>query len=155
MFALLLATFLGINWPSLKVFDSNVKMPAALALLTTRPTASAAAKAPNRYRLTDIRLLPCFFIYSGSVAGGIARSRAGCAIAATKSRSSTPRTEKFTEYPLPPYTFPRVVRMDPKSGTTEQYLMPSETNMRTSTTPVSFWVGSNHAHALVKVEPLD
>jgi hypothetical protein len=38
--------------------------------------------------------------------------------------------------------------------------MPSETNMRTlyvdnSTTPVSFWVGSNHAHALVKVEPQD
>src|SRR5215472_3643457 len=89
------------------------------------------------------------------------------------------RTEKFTEYPLPPYTFPyranfdkngaiwastmstdRVVRMDPKTGATEQYLMPSETNMRTlyvdnSTTPVSFWVGSNHAHALVKVEPLD
>ncbi|MFZ0239528.1 MAG: carboxypeptidase regulatory-like domain-containing protein [Xanthobacteraceae bacterium] len=87
--------------------------------------------------------------------------------------------EKFTEYPLPPYTFPyranidkngaiwastmatdRVVRMDPKTGTTEQYLMPSETNMRTlyvdnATTPVSFWVGSNHAHALVKVEPLD
>jgi virginiamycin B lyase len=89
------------------------------------------------------------------------------------------RTEKFTEYPLPPYTFPyranfdkngavwastmstdRVVRMDPKTGATEQYLMPSETNMRTlyvdnSTTPVSFWVGSSHAHALVKVEPLD
>ena len=89
------------------------------------------------------------------------------------------RTETFTEYPLPPYTFPyranfdkngaiwastmatdRVVRMDPKTGATEQYLMPSETNMRTlyvdnSTTPVSFWVGSNHAHALVKVEPLD
>ena len=89
------------------------------------------------------------------------------------------RTEKFTEYPLPPYTFPyranfdkngaiwastmstdRVVHMDPKTGATEQYLMPSETNMRTlyvdnSTTPVSFWVGSNHAHALVKVEPLD
>jgi virginiamycin B lyase len=89
------------------------------------------------------------------------------------------RAEKFTEYPLPPYTFPyrgnidkngaiwastmatdRVVRMDPKTGATEQYLMPSETNMRTlyvdnSTTPVSFWVGSNHAHALVKVEPLD
>jgi streptogramin lyase len=89
------------------------------------------------------------------------------------------RAEKFTEYPLPPYTFPyranidktgaiwastmatdRVVRMEPKTGETEQYLMPSETNMRTlyvdnSTTPVSFWVGSNHAHALVKVEPLD
>jgi virginiamycin B lyase len=89
------------------------------------------------------------------------------------------RAETFTEYPLPPYTFPyranidrtgdiwastmatdRVVRFNPRTGETEQYLMPSETNMRTlyidnSTTPVSFWVGSNHAHALVKVEPLD
>jgi hypothetical protein len=38
--------------------------------------------------------------------------------------------------------------------------MPSDTNMRTvyvdnSTTPVSLWVGSNHDHALVHVQPLD
>ncbi|MGH6672311.1 MAG: carboxypeptidase regulatory-like domain-containing protein [Xanthobacteraceae bacterium] len=90
-----------------------------------------------------------------------------------------PKTAKFTEYPLPPYTYPyranfdkngdiwastmstdRVVRMNPKTGQTDQYLMPSDTNMRTvyvdnSTTPVSFWVGSNHDHALVHVEPLD
>jgi virginiamycin B lyase len=89
------------------------------------------------------------------------------------------KTEKFTEYSLPQYTFPyranfdkngeiwastmstdRVVRLDPKSGQTAQYLMPSDTNMRTvfvdnSTTPVTFWVGSNHDHRLVKVEPLD
>jgi virginiamycin B lyase len=89
------------------------------------------------------------------------------------------KTEKFTEYPLPPFTFPyraqfdkngelwastmstdRVVRLDPKTGETVQYLMPSDTNMRTvfvdnSTTPVTFWVGSNHDHRLVKVEPLD
>jgi streptogramin lyase len=54
----------------------------------------------------------------------------------------------------------RVVRLDPKSGKAVEYLMPSASNMRTvyvdnSTTPVTFWVGSNHAHALVKVEPLD
>ena len=89
------------------------------------------------------------------------------------------KTEKFTEYNLPEYTFPyranfdkngeiwastmstdRVVRMDPKTGKTEQYLMPADTNMRTvfvdnSTTPVTFWVGSNHDHRIVKVEPLD
>jgi virginiamycin B lyase len=88
-------------------------------------------------------------------------------------------TEKFTEYSLPEYTFPyranfdkngelwastmstdRVVRLDPKTGRTVQYLMPSDTNMRTvfvdnSTTPVTFWVGSNHDHRIVKVEPLD
>jgi virginiamycin B lyase len=90
-----------------------------------------------------------------------------------------PKTEKFTEYALPPYTYPyranfdkngdiwastmstdRVVRLDPKTGQADQYLMPSDTNMRTvwvnnTTSPVSFWVGSNHDHALVKVEPLD
>ena len=54
----------------------------------------------------------------------------------------------------------RVVRLDPKSNTSVQYLMPSDTNMRTvfidnSTTPVTFWVGSNHDHRIVKVEPLD
>jgi len=89
------------------------------------------------------------------------------------------RTEQFTEYDLPPFTYPyraqvdnngeiwtsgmssdRVVRVDPKTATTVEYLMPSDTNMRTvyvdnSTTPVTFWVGSDHAHALVKVEPLD
>jgi virginiamycin B lyase len=89
------------------------------------------------------------------------------------------KTEKFTEYNLPEYTFPyranfdkngeiwastmstdRVVRVDPKTGKTEQYLMPSDTNMRTvfvdnSTAPVTFWVGSNHDHRIVKVEPLN
>jgi streptogramin lyase len=90
-----------------------------------------------------------------------------------------PKTEQFTEYNLPPDTFPyravfdragdlwastmstdRVVRIDPKTGQTAQFLMPSDTNMRTvavdnATTPVSFWVGSNHDHALVRVEPLE
>jgi virginiamycin B lyase len=91
-----------------------------------------------------------------------------------------PVTEKFTEYALPTqYTNPyravfdkngeiwtggmatdRAVRFDPKTGKAVEYLMPKDTNMRTvfvdnSTTPVTFWVGSNHDHALVKVEPLD
>jgi len=90
------------------------------------------------------------------------------------------KTEKYlAEYSLPPFTYPyranfdkngelwastmstdRVVRLDPKTGKSVQYLMPSDTNMRTvfvdnSTTPVTFWVGSNHDHRIVKVEPLD
>jgi streptogramin lyase len=89
------------------------------------------------------------------------------------------RSEKFTEYDLPPRTYPyranfdkngelwastmhtdRVVRVNPKTGEAVQYLMPSDTNMRTvfvdsSTTPTTFWVGSNHDHRIVKVEPLD
>jgi streptogramin lyase len=91
-----------------------------------------------------------------------------------------PKTEKFTEYALPTqYTNPyratfdkngeiwtggmatdRVVRFDPKAGKQAEYLMPKDTNMRTvfvdnSTSPVTFWVGSNHDAGLVKVEPLD
>jgi len=89
------------------------------------------------------------------------------------------RAEKFTVYDLPPRTYPyranfdkngeiwastmhtdRVVRLDPRTGTAVQYLMPSDTNMRTvfvdnATTPVTFWVGSNHDHRIVRVEPLD
>ncbi|HEU5276889.1 MAG TPA: carboxypeptidase regulatory-like domain-containing protein [Xanthobacteraceae bacterium] len=54
----------------------------------------------------------------------------------------------------------RAIRLDPRTGQTVEYLMPSDTNMRSlvmdnSTSPVTFWTGSNHAHALVKVEPLD
>jgi len=90
------------------------------------------------------------------------------------------KTEEWTEYPLPtPYTSPyraafdkngdiwtggmasdRVVRLDPKTGKSIEYLMPSDTDMRSlyidnSTNPVTFWTGSNHAAALVKVELLD
>ena len=89
------------------------------------------------------------------------------------------RTQQFAEYDLPPRTYPyranfdkngeiwastmhtdRVVRVNPKTNETMQYLMPSDTNMRTvfvdnSTSPVTFWVGSNHDRRLVKVETFD
>ena len=90
------------------------------------------------------------------------------------------KTAKFTEWPVPtpwsaPYdiawdkngelwtgsmTTDRIVRLDPKTGQTVEYLMPTETNIRrvfvdSSTTPVTFWTGSNHGAAIVKVEPLD
>jgi streptogramin lyase len=83
------------------------------------------------------------------------------------------------EYPLPAWTQPydvvadkngeiwtgsmlndRIVRFDPKTGRTIQYLMPNDTNVRRvfvddSTTPVTFWVGSNHGAAIVRVQPRD
>ncbi len=89
------------------------------------------------------------------------------------------KTEKITEWSAPPFTFPyramvdrsgeiwtggmhtdHAVRINPKTGETVEYLLPTETNMRSvfvdnSTTPVTFWTGSNHGAALVKVEPLD
>jgi streptogramin lyase len=90
------------------------------------------------------------------------------------------KTEKFTEHALPTqYSGPyramfdkngeiwvggmqtdRAIRLNPKTGESVEYLFPSDTNMRTvfvddSTVIPTFWVGSNHAHALVKLEPLD
>ncbi|HEY1288314.1 MAG TPA: carboxypeptidase regulatory-like domain-containing protein [Burkholderiales bacterium] len=53
-----------------------------------------------------------------------------------------------------------VSRVDTKTGNTVQYLLPRETNIRrvhvdNSTTPVTFWVGSNHGGSIIKLEPLD
>jgi virginiamycin B lyase len=54
----------------------------------------------------------------------------------------------------------RVLRLDPKSGQFVEYLLPKETNIRrvfvdNATTPVTFWVGSNHGASIVKLEPFD
>jgi virginiamycin B lyase len=90
------------------------------------------------------------------------------------------RTEKFQEWPAPtPWFAPYDVavdrngeawsgsmstdliwRLDPRTGQSTEYLLPRETNVRrvfvdNSTTPVTFWVGSNHGASAVKLEPLD
>jgi virginiamycin B lyase len=90
------------------------------------------------------------------------------------------KTEKITEWGLPtpwsgPYqviwdkngelwtggmTTDRVVRLDPKTNNAVEYIMPKDTNIRrvfvdNSTSPVTFWAGSNHSASIVKVEPLD
>jgi virginiamycin B lyase len=54
----------------------------------------------------------------------------------------------------------QVTRLDTRSGRTVDYLLPRTTNIRrvfvdNSTTPVTFWVGSNHGASIVKLEPLD
>ena len=89
-------------------------------------------------------------------------------------------TEKFTEWALPTaYSYPydvipdkngelwtagmstdRVTRLDPKTGQATEYQLPRTTNVRrvhvdNSTTPVTFWTGSNHGASIVKLEPLD
>ncbi len=91
-----------------------------------------------------------------------------------------PKTGKIQEWVLPiPWSAPyqvmadkngevwsgsmwtdRVTRLDPKNGQFTDYLLPRETNIRrvfvdSSTTPVTFWVGSNHGASVVKLEPLD
>jgi virginiamycin B lyase len=90
------------------------------------------------------------------------------------------KTEKFTEWSMPtrwtnPYDVTldkneeawtgsmlndRVVRLDTKSGDFTEYLLPRTTNIRrvfvdNSTTPVTFWVGSNHGASIIRLEPLD
>jgi virginiamycin B lyase len=90
------------------------------------------------------------------------------------------KSEKIQEWPLPTkHTHPydvvtdkngdawtvgmatdRIVRLDPKSGEAVEYPLPRSTNMRrafvdNSTTPPTFWVGSNHGASIVKLEPLD
>jgi streptogramin lyase len=54
----------------------------------------------------------------------------------------------------------QVVRLDTKTGAMTEYLLPRHTNIRrvhvdNSTTPVTFWIGSNHGASIVKMEPLD
>jgi streptogramin lyase len=54
----------------------------------------------------------------------------------------------------------RILRLNPGTGQFTEYLLPAETNVRrvfvdNRTTPVTFWVGSNHGASIVKLEPLD
>lgn len=57
-------------------------------------------------------------------------------------------------------TSDQVTRLNTKTGQAVNYLLPRTTNIRrvfvdNSTTPVTFWVGSNHGASIVKLEPLD
>jgi len=90
------------------------------------------------------------------------------------------RTERFQEWPAPtPGAWPydatvdkngdvwsggeyddRILRLNPATGQFVEYLLPRQTNVRrvfvdNRTTPVTFWVGSNHGASIVKLEPLD
>jgi streptogramin lyase len=57
-------------------------------------------------------------------------------------------------------TTDRVLRLDVKTGRFIEYLLPRSTNIRrvfvdNSTTPPTFWTGSNHGASIVKLEPLE
>ena len=90
------------------------------------------------------------------------------------------KQETFQEWDVPtPHTYPydafvdrngdlwsgsmssdRVLRFNPTTGASVEYLLPRQTNVRrvfvdNSTTPVTFWVGNNHGASIVKLEPLD
>lgn len=53
-----------------------------------------------------------------------------------------------------------VLRLNPKTGKFTEYMLPGVTNVRRvfvddSTTPPTFWVGSNYGAAIIKLEPQD
>jgi virginiamycin B lyase len=89
-------------------------------------------------------------------------------------------TGKVVEWPLPtPWTAPydvvadkngevwtgnmwtdRVARLDTKTGHVVEYMLPRPTNVRrvfvdNTTTPVTFWTGSNQGASIVKLEPTE
>jgi streptogramin lyase len=100
--------------------------------------------------------------------------------AANKVAMFDPKEESFMEWEAPtPHTYPydvfvdrngelwsgsmsgdRVLRMDPRTGASVEYLLPRPTNVRrvfvdNSTTPVTFWVGSNHGASIIRLQALD
>ncbi|MEJ0074913.1 MAG: carboxypeptidase regulatory-like domain-containing protein [Alphaproteobacteria bacterium] len=100
--------------------------------------------------------------------------------AANKVAMFDPAKEAFREWEVPtPHTYPydvfldrngelwsgsmssdRVLRFSPESGKSIEYLLPRPTNIRrvfvdNTTTPVTFWVGSNHGASIIRLEPLD
>jgi virginiamycin B lyase len=90
------------------------------------------------------------------------------------------RTEEFKEWKVPPrWSAPydvfidkneeawtgsmlsdQITRLNTRTNDMVHYLLPRSTNIRrvfvdNSTTPVTFWVGSNHGASIIKLEPLD
>ena len=54
----------------------------------------------------------------------------------------------------------RVLRLDPATGKSIEYLLPHHTNIRRifvddARTPATLWAGNNHHASIVKLEPLD
>ena len=100
--------------------------------------------------------------------------------AANKVAMFDPKEESFREWEAPtPHTYPydvfldrngelwsgsmssdRVLRLNPKTAASVEYLLPRPTNIRrvfidNSTTPVTFWTGSNHGASIVRLQALD
>ena len=100
--------------------------------------------------------------------------------AANKVAMFDTMAENFKEWDAPtPHTYPydvfldkngelwsgsmssdRILRFDPTTSRSVEYLLPRQTNVRrvfvdNSTSPVTFWVGSNHGASIIKLEPLD
>jgi len=100
--------------------------------------------------------------------------------AANKVAVFDPVKETFREWDVPtPHTYPydvfvdkngelwsgsmssdRILRFDPASGKSVEYLLPRQTNVRrvfvdNRSSPVTFWVGSNHGASIIRLQPLD
>ena len=100
--------------------------------------------------------------------------------AANKLAMFDPKREDITEWTAPtPHTYPydvfmdrretlwsgsmssdRILRLDPKTNESVEYLLPRQTNVRRvhvddRQKPVTFWTGSNHGASIVGLTPLD
>lgn len=100
--------------------------------------------------------------------------------AANKLAMFDTKEEQFKEWDAPtPHTYPydvlldrnnevwsgsmatdRVLRLDPATGKSVEYLLPRQTNMRKLTVddhakPATIWIGSNHGASIIKLTPLD
>jgi streptogramin lyase len=100
--------------------------------------------------------------------------------AANKVAMFDPVKETFKEWEVPtPHTYPydvfadkngelwsgsmssdRILRFNPETGASVEYLLPRQTNVRrvfvdNSTTPVTFWAGSNHGASIISLQALD
>ena len=69
-------------------------------------------------------------------------------------------TDKNEEAWTGSMTSDQVTRLNTRTGEAINYLLPRNTNIRrvfvdNSTTPVTFWAGSNHGASIVKIEPLE
>ena len=138
-----------------------------------RRRTSASSTAPRRSWRSFARRFPI-----RGRAGAASTSRTACGsrnTTATPSAMLDPKTRQIKEWPVPtPWSNPydvvvdkngeawtgsmmtdRIVRLDTKTGRFTEYLLPNPTNIRrvwvdNSTTPVTFWVGSNHGASIVK-----
>ena len=100
--------------------------------------------------------------------------------AANKLAMFDTQREAYREWPVPtPHSYPydayldrtgdlwsgnmssdRILRMNPQSGASVEYLLPRSTNIRRifvdNTTPrPTFWAGNNHGASIIRLETLD
>ena len=141
--------------------DENIgKVDAATGIATLYPTPTSGSR-PRRVMFDGRKLWFAEF-------------------AANKLAMFDTERESFKEWPAPtPHSYPydafldrtgdlwsgnmsndRILRMNPETGASVEYLLPRSTNIRrifvdNSTPRPTFWTGNNHGASIIRLEPLD